>query len=165
MDDKALVELCHQVMRDNPAATLMVRCYPTGFLQLMDALRKLAPDEPYERRKEHLYRLCIPGFWAADKSAQAMKDNPQVTGPELADILRQAIPEECEYQQNFGECVVCGDDMVMDGLDVDEWALKRNRQFEQLIQKLKPEHRHEDGEPCLACEVEKTLQPWKYGDD
>ena len=160
MDEEKIIELCHQVMRENPSAVLLVRSYPTGFLQLTDALKKLAPDIPYEVRADHLYRLCVPGFWAADKSAQAIRDNPNITGPELAEVLRKSIPDECEHQQLFGNCPACGDQTVMFGLDISGWSFAENIRFRALVQKLVETLEHTDHTPgtsCLRCEAEEAL--------
>jgi hypothetical protein len=116
-----LTELVHKVVREDPSSAWIVRAYSTGFNQLVDAAVKADPGVDKDALREALYRFLLPGEWAAKKYDEAVKKNPNITGHELAEILRSGISEECEHGRSIsGGCLACE---TMPGQDVSDGAL------------------------------------------
>jgi hypothetical protein len=96
-DDLTIV--CQQAMKDDPSSVLLVRGYPTGMLQLQDAVKKLLGDK-YDKATEkavraRLYRLCLPGFWSVDEFERLEAEG--ATGAEIAEALRKGLTDYCEH--------------------------------------------------------------------
>lgn len=163
MTEKELIELCHGVMREDPAAVLLVRGYPTGLLQLVDKAVKIKPDVDRDKLREALYMLLVPGMWGADQVGRMMKENPNVTGKEIAEVLRKADPGECEHGRTL-DCIACEE---LPGLDVSETSIqtvlddvKALRSFAKVVADSFDcdSDAHKYGTFCRACEAKKILE-------
>jgi len=110
LSDEELTTICQQAMREDPSSTLLVRGYATGMLQLQDAVKKLLGDkwdqEIGKAVSGRLYRLCLPGLWSADQFERLEAEN--ALGPQIAEVLRQAIVPYCEHGRSIsGTCLAC----------------------------------------------------------
>lgn len=165
LSDEELLELCHRLMREDESSVMLIRGYGQGMLQLLDKAKEIEPRADREILEERLYMLCLPGCWGAERIGEMMKANPNVTGKEIAEVLRKTTVDYCQHgRSTSGSCIACEE---LPGLDVSEDSIqdildekRKLRAFAESIQDNwdHDEDAHKYGTVCRVCAAEKILK-------